>query len=66
MMIPKLSLKALRQWSSGYLLKKSAALELKQAISEVLSGHSYVTPSIAQKLIDELIHMHLNSTEKRN
>jgi DNA-binding NarL/FixJ family response regulator len=53
---PEIASKALRQWSSGYLLKKSAALELKQAIREVLSGHSYVTPSIAQKLIDELIH----------
>jgi DNA-binding NarL/FixJ family response regulator len=48
--------KALRQWSSGYLLKKSAGDELKRAIGEVLRGHSYVTPSIAQKLIDELIN----------
>jgi DNA-binding NarL/FixJ family response regulator len=47
--------KALRQWASGYLLKKSAGVELKQAISEVLRGHSYVTPSIAQKLMDEFI-----------
>ena len=47
--------KALRQWSSGYLLKKSAGVELKRAIGEVLRGHSYVTPSIAQKLIDEFI-----------
>jgi DNA-binding NarL/FixJ family response regulator len=47
--------KALRQWASGYLLKKSAGIELKKAISEVLRGHSYVTPSIAQKLMDEFI-----------
>lgn len=47
--------KALRQWSSGYLLKKSAGAELKRAIGEVLRGHSYVTPGIAQKLIDEFI-----------
>jgi len=47
--------KALRQWASGYLLKKSAGVELKRAIDEVLRGHSYVTPSIAQKLIDEFI-----------
>jgi DNA-binding NarL/FixJ family response regulator len=47
--------KALRQWASGYLLKKSAGVELKKAISEVLRGHSYVTPSIAQKLMDEFI-----------
>jgi DNA-binding NarL/FixJ family response regulator len=54
---PDLASKALRQWSSGYLLKKSAALELKQAIGEVLRGQFYVTPGIAHKLIDELIHM---------
>jgi len=47
--------KALRQWASGYLLKKSAGVELKKAINEVLGGHSYVTPSIAQKLMDEFI-----------
>ena len=47
--------KALRQWASGYLLKKSAGVELKKAIFEVLHGHSYVTPSIAQKLMDEFI-----------
>jgi DNA-binding NarL/FixJ family response regulator len=47
--------KALRQWASGYLLKKSAGIELKKAIFEVLRGHSYVTPSIAQKLMDEFI-----------
>jgi DNA-binding NarL/FixJ family response regulator len=47
--------KVLRQWASGYLLKKSAGVELKKAISDVLHGHSYVTPSIAQKLVDEFI-----------
>lgn len=52
---PDVASKALCQWSSGYLLKKSAGAELKRAIGEVLRGHSYVTPSIAQKLIDEFI-----------
>jgi len=47
--------RAFRHWASGYLLKKCAGTELKKAISEVLRGHSYVTPSIAQKLIDEFI-----------
>jgi DNA-binding NarL/FixJ family response regulator len=61
---PELASKALRQWSSGYLLKKSAALELKHAIGEVLRGHSYVTPGIAQKLIDELIHTPRQSRTK--
>ena len=61
---PEVASKALRQWSSGYLLKKSAAAELKQAIGEVLRGHSYVTPSIVQKLIDELIHAPQQSQAK--
>jgi DNA-binding NarL/FixJ family response regulator len=52
---PDVASKALRHWASGYLLKKSAGIELKKAISEVLRGHSYVTPSIAQKLMDEFI-----------
>jgi DNA-binding NarL/FixJ family response regulator len=61
---PDVASKALRQWSSGYLLKKSAAVELKQAISEVLRGHSYITPGIAQKLIDELVHAPQQSRAK--
>jgi DNA-binding NarL/FixJ family response regulator len=52
---PDVASRALCQWSSGYLLKKSASTELKRAIGEILRGHSYVTPSIAQKLIDEFI-----------
>ena len=52
---PDVASKALRHWASGYLLKKSAGVELKRAIDEVLRGHSYVTPSIAQRLIEEFI-----------
>ena len=52
---PEVASRALRQWASGYLLKKSAGVELRKAILEVLHGHSYVTPSIAQKLMDEFI-----------
>jgi DNA-binding NarL/FixJ family response regulator len=52
---PDVASKALRHWASGYLLKKSAGVELKKAIFEVLHGRSYVTPSIAQKLMDEFI-----------
>jgi DNA-binding NarL/FixJ family response regulator len=52
---PDVASKALCEWSSGYLLKKSAGVELKRAIGEVLRGHSYVTPGIAQKLIDEFL-----------
>jgi DNA-binding NarL/FixJ family response regulator len=46
---------ALREWASGYLLKKSAAAELTHAIREILSGNSYVAPSVAQKLAEDFI-----------
>jgi DNA-binding NarL/FixJ family response regulator len=61
---PDLASKALCHWSSGYLLKKSAGIELKRAIGEVLRGHSYVTPSIAQKLIDEFLRTPQQSRSK--
>jgi DNA-binding NarL/FixJ family response regulator len=61
---PDVASKALCQWSSGYLLKKSADIELKRAIGEVLRGHTYVTPSIAQKLIDEFIRTPQQSKAK--
>jgi DNA-binding NarL/FixJ family response regulator len=52
---PEVAANALRSWASSYLLKKSASVELKKAIAGVLRGHSYVTPSVAQKLMDEFI-----------
>ncbi len=61
---PDVASKALCQWSSGYLLKRSAGVELKRAIGEVLRGHSYVTPSIAQKLIDEFLRTPQQSRTK--
>jgi DNA-binding NarL/FixJ family response regulator len=61
---PDVASKALRNWSSGYLLKKSAGVELERAVGEVLRGHSYVTPSIAQKLIDEFIRAPQQSRAK--
>lgn len=62
---PGVASKALRNWASGYLLKKSASVELKTAISEVMQGHSYVTPVIAQKLMDEFIRgPHLDGTKE--
>jgi DNA-binding NarL/FixJ family response regulator len=46
---------ALREWASGYLLKKSAAAELTYAIREILSGKTYVAPSVAKKLTEDFI-----------
>jgi DNA-binding NarL/FixJ family response regulator len=52
---PEVASMVLRTWASSYLLKKSASIELTQAIAEVLRGRSYVTPSIAQKVMYEFI-----------
>jgi len=54
---PDVASKALRRCSSGYLLKSSANVELKRAISDVLSGHSYITASVVEKLIGEFVRV---------
>jgi DNA-binding NarL/FixJ family response regulator len=46
---------ALRSWASGYLLKKSAGSELVKAIREALNGKSYVTPKVAQQMLDQFV-----------
>ena len=51
----QLAAEALRQWASGYLLKKSAASELVKAIREVLKGKPYVTPRVAKHVFDEFL-----------
>ena len=50
-----LAAEALRHWASAYLLKKSAGSELIKAIREVLKGRSYVTPKVAQRLLEEFV-----------
>ena len=50
-----LATQALHNWASGYLLKKSAGSELVKAVREVLKGVSYVTPKVAQHLLQEWI-----------
>lgn len=50
-----LAAEALRHWASGYLLKKSAGSELLKAIREVLKGKTYVTPKVAQRLLEEFV-----------
>ena len=52
---PDIAREALRHWASAYLVKKSAGTELTQAVREVLKGKSYVTPRLAQKLMDEFV-----------
>jgi DNA-binding NarL/FixJ family response regulator len=45
----------LRQWASGYLLKKSSGTELTHALRELVKGRSYVTPIMAQKVAQDFI-----------
>jgi DNA-binding NarL/FixJ family response regulator len=52
---PDLASEALRLGASGYVLKSSAAQELKQAIQEVLRGRSYITPLITQEVVGSLM-----------
>jgi DNA-binding NarL/FixJ family response regulator len=52
---PDLAGEALRLGASGYVLKSSAAQELKQAIQEALRGRSYITPLITRDVIGSLI-----------
>jgi DNA-binding NarL/FixJ family response regulator len=52
---PDLAGEALRLGASGYVLKSSAAQELKQAIQEALRGRSYITPLITRDVVGSLM-----------
>ena len=52
---PDLASEALRIGASGYVLKSSAAQELKQAIHEALRGRSYLTPLITGEVVGSLM-----------
>jgi DNA-binding NarL/FixJ family response regulator len=49
------AVKALREWASGFLLKKCAGTELVFAIREVLAGNTYITSRITRQLEHEFI-----------
>lgn len=49
---PELAVEAMRSGASGYVLKKSAASELLQAMQLALRGKSYITPQIARGMED--------------
>jgi DNA-binding NarL/FixJ family response regulator len=50
-----LATEAFRAGASGYVLKSSAAKELKIAIQETLKGRTYVTPRIAKEVLEGLM-----------
>jgi DNA-binding NarL/FixJ family response regulator len=52
---PDLAGEAMRLGASGYVLKSSAAHELKQAIAEALRGRSYITPLITGDVVASLL-----------
>ena len=60
---PDLAGEAFRFGASAYLLKSSAAQELKQAIQEALRGRSYITPLITRDVVGSLIQQRMSGTE---
>jgi DNA-binding NarL/FixJ family response regulator len=52
---PDLAAECFRAGAAGFLLKNSAASELLEAIEDVYQGRSYVTPLLAQGLVESLI-----------
>ena len=60
---PDLAGEALRLGASGYVLKSSAAQELKQAIQEALRGRSYITPLITRDVVGSLIQQGTSRNE---
>ncbi|MBS1626386.1 MAG: response regulator transcription factor [Bacteroidetes bacterium] len=46
------AIRALKAGAAGYLTKESAPDELVKVVTHILSGHKYITPEIAEILID--------------
>ena len=51
---PTYATEAFQAGASGYLLKRSAASELSQAIQSVLQGQQYLTPLITKDVLDSV------------
>jgi two-component system, NarL family, invasion response regulator UvrY len=50
------AIRVLRAGAAGYLTKESASDELVNAVRKILDGRRYITPSIAEKLAENLEH----------
>jgi DNA-binding NarL/FixJ family response regulator len=50
-----LATQAFRLGASGYVLKQAAAEELVEALREALAGRTYITPRIAQGVVQNLM-----------
>jgi DNA-binding NarL/FixJ family response regulator len=62
---PQYAAEAFRRKASGYLLKESAASELKIAIHQALKGRWYVSPAIAKGMLDEVLDPHPEDMKAR-
>jgi DNA-binding NarL/FixJ family response regulator len=52
---PRYATEAFKIGAHGFLLKQSAASELPQAITALMQGKHYLTPSIAKPVIDQAL-----------
>ena len=61
----RFAIRALKAGAFGYLTKETAPDELINAIRVVYSGHNYITPMIAEKIVTELQGNGENSLHER-
>ncbi|MFN4768824.1 MAG: response regulator [Candidatus Kapaibacterium sp.] len=63
------ALRVLRAGASGYLMKTSATEELVDAVQNVIAGHRYLSPNVAEKLLAQIsgegvpVHARLSDRE---
>jgi DNA-binding NarL/FixJ family response regulator len=62
---PELAVEAMKVGASGYVLKKSAASELLQAMQLALRGKPYTTPQIARRMQESFIRNPWGSSHHR-
>ncbi len=62
---PTYATEAFKAGASGYLIKRSAASELKQAIQAVMNGQHYITPLITKDVLAATLYPPDGSRRKR-
>jgi DNA-binding NarL/FixJ family response regulator len=62
---PTYATEAFKAGASAYLIKRSAASELKQAIQAVLQGQHYMTPLITKDVLAATLHPPEGTARKR-
>lgn len=62
---PTYAMEAFKAGASGYLIKRSAASELKQAIQAVMRGQHYLTPLITKDVLEATLNSPEGEQHKR-